>query len=111
MISYKQLTEIVHSYHTVKAKAKKKPIPVDSEEWLSSDLKHLLEEVGELIEAINLNRPYISSAREREEIADVAINLACIADYYGVDILLAMDEKLAILKERMENMGSCKEER
>ena len=109
MISYKQLTEIAHSYHTVKAQAKKKPIPIDSGEWLSSDLKHLLEEVGELIEAINLNRPYISSVRE--EIADVAINLACIADYYGVDILLAMDEKLAILKERMENMGSCKEER
>ena len=102
---YNQLVETVRAYHTAKALAANKPVPVNDNDWLGADLKHFFEEAGELVEVIKMNSPF---NEVRGEIADVVINLACIANYYGVEIAPAMDEKLAILKERMENMG-CKE--
>ena len=103
---YHQLVETVRAYHTAKALAANKPVPVNDNDWLGADLKHFFEEAGELVEVIKMNSPF---NKVRGEIADIAINLACIASHYEVEISLAMDEKLAILKERMEKMG-CKQE-
>ena len=103
---YQQLVEQVRDYHRAKALATKKPIPVNDNDWLGADLRHFFEEAGELVEVIKMNAP---SYKVREEIADVAINLACIASHYGVEISPAMDEKLAVLRLRMEEMG-CKQE-
>mgnify|MGYP001599508338 FL=1 len=105
---YHQLVETVRAYHTAKALAANKPVPVNDNDWLGADLKHFFEEAGELVEVIKMNSPF---NKVRGEIADIAINLACIASHYEVEISPAMDEKLAILKERMEEMGQCKEEK
>ena len=100
-MAYRQLVEQVRNYHRAKALAANKPIPVSDTDWLRADLKHLFEEAGELVEVVlKTNAPFNEI---QGEIADVVINLACIANYYGVEISSAVDKKLAILKERLNN--------
>lgn len=108
-----QLVNQVRAYQTAKLQAANKHVPFYNVEWLAFDYKKLLEEVGELGELLIFFIYSASSdtykARICEEIADVAIVLTCIASHYGIKI--SMDEKLAVLRLRMEEMGSCKEER
>ena len=102
-----QLVNQVRAYQTAKLQAANKHVPFYNVEWLAFDYKKLLEEVGELGEILILS--FLDKVRVGKEIADVAIVLTCIASHYGIKI--SMDEKLAVLRLRMEEMGSCKEER
>ena len=107
-----QLVNQVRAYQTAKLQAANKHVPFYNVEWLAFDYKKLLEEVGELGELLIFS-DNSNTYKERicEEIADVAIVLTCIASHYGIKISDVMDEKLAVLRLRMEEMGSCKEER
>ena len=105
-----QLVNQVRAYQTAKLQAANKSRPFSTQEWLAFDVKKLLEEVGELVEqCLGYQATRVGSRYVKEEIADVAIALACIASNFGFEIAPAMDEKLAILRLRLEEMG-CKQE-
>ena len=105
---YQQLVEQVRPYQLAKMRWNGTPVPTSDREWLAMDLQKLSEEVGEVVgECVKYEIDY---RKVGSEIADVAICLACVASHFGVEIDIAMGEKIAILKERMEEMESCKEE-
>ena len=101
---YQQLVEQVRPYQLAKMRWNGTPVPTSDREWLAMDLQKLSEEVGEVVgECVKYEIDY---RKVRDEIADVAICLACVASDLGVEIDEAVEDKLIVLKKRLDDLRS-----